>query len=603
MGHREAAYVLGLVALITLIALVSLVVAALGSPGVDFSTALAGVAAALGAAVTAQQARKDKDNEHVLAPIREHPEVPAREESRRDGRELDERERGRRALRRQLTADARDDCKVPPRNEYLCGREDLVSEVVRRMRAALAADRIPVALLAGRPGVGTSNVAWAAARELTSNFPGGVFRVDLRGLQPGVRRDPPAVVELVARAVNLHLDSELLSNDQRLRVLRDRLDGRGVLLILDDARDAEHVASLVSPPIAAGIIVTSRSRSQNYVGRRLFFEVKPLTRRAAVKLLRMFAEGRLHPHGQLARLARLGAYLPLALCVIGRKIQSGPADLDTIIDELERTKLDDVVRTAIRLSYNNLEDPSVQRIFRLLSATAGRAGTPAEMAYISDEPGPHESRLLTLAERSLARREPPYASAGDRDATYWLYDLVSDFAREELAKEQPETVIRRFERNSVTFLRGRLRQITTEIGPAGAADRLDPARYQAAEMLARDRGWPDLAADLADSLHVLFLDRGEEDTATAIHDRLVKQFVKDDSYAAASAACLTAAQRLDDRGATHSAITAATNAAKIARDHELNADLARADEKLSYLLRKLDSLEAPDLRVNGRHEP
>jgi hypothetical protein len=599
VNHREAAYALGLVALIAFIALVSLAVAALGSPGVDFSTALAGVAAALGAAVTAQQARKDKDNEHVLAPIREHPEVPEREGSSRDGRALDERERGRRALRRQLTAEARDDCKVPPRNEYLCGRDDLVTEVVRRMRAALAADRIPVALLAGRPGVGTSNVAWAAARELTANFPGGVFRVDLRGLQSEIRRDTPAVVELVARAVNLHLDSELLSNDQRLKALRDRLDGRGVLLILDDARDAEHVASLVSPPIAAGIIVTSRSRSQNYVGRSLFFKVKPLTRGAAVKLLRMFAEGRLHSHGQLARLARLGAYLPLALCVIGRKIQSGPADLDTIIDELEKTKLDDVVRTAIRLSYNNLEDPSVQRIFRLLSATAARAGSPAEMAYITDEPGPHESRLLTLAERSLARR----ASAGNRDATYWLYDLVSDFAREELAKEQPETVIRHFERDSVTFLRDRLRQITTEAGPAGAADRLDPARYQAAEMLARDRGWPGLAADLADSLHLLFLDRGEEDTATAIHDRLVQQFVKVDSYAAASAACLTAAQRLDDRGATHSAVKAATNAAKIARDHELNADLARADEKLSYLLRKLDSLAASGLRVNGRREP
>lgn len=604
LGHREAAYMLGLVALVALIVLVSLLLAGLGSSGVNFSTALAGVGTAVAGVVAAvgavQQARKDR--EHVpIAPVHERPRIPERDASRSDLRGRDDRYRALRALQGQLTSEARDICKLPEPTEYLCGRDQLVAKVVRRMRAALDDNRIPVGLLFGQPGVGTSTVAWAAARELAPSFPGGVFRVDLRGLEPGMRRDTAAVVELVARAVNIPLDSEMLRGDQRLAILRDGLDGRGILLILDHAKDAEHVASLVSPPIAAGIIVTSRNRRQNYVGRRLIFKVPPLSRDAAIKLLRMFADDRLHQPAQLARLAQLCAYVPLALCAIGRKIQSDEADLDTIIAELEQSKLDDVVRTAIRFSYDNLEDPAVQRTFRLLSATVGRAGTAAEMTYITDEPGPHESRLRTLMIRSLARYETPGASGGARGATYWLYDLVSDFALEELAKEQQESVIRHFERSSVTFLRDRLRQVITELSPAGAADRLDPARYQAAERLARERGWTDLAADLADGLHLLFVDRGEEDAAAAIQAQLVQQFVNDGNYAAASAAWLTAAQRLDDHGATGSAVRAATEAVKMERDHELNTDLPRADERLSGLLRKLDNPEATELRVNVRH--
>jgi hypothetical protein len=453
------------------------------------------------------------------------------------------------------------------------------------MHVALAADRPAVALLVGQPGAGASSVAVAAAHELRPAFPDGVFRVDLRGLEPGMRLDTAAVVELVARAVDFHLDSALQSDQQRRAALAAELDRRRVLLVLDHAKDEQHVAPLVSPPIAEGIIVTSRSRSQNYVGQDLFFGVPPLSRRAAVRLLAMFAGNRPHSRRQLARLARLCARLPLALRVAGRQIQSGlPGNLDILINERKRARLDDVVRTAIKLSYDGLEDPSVQREFRLLSAAAGCAGTPAEMAYITDEPGPHEhqQRLQKLVGHCLAR-DTPYASADDLGATYWLYDLVSDFAREELAREIPASAIRHLERNSVTFLRDRLREITTRSRPADAADLLNPARYRAAERVADERGWPGLAADLADGLYVLFLARGEEDTAAAINDRLVRRFIAHGNYPAAAAACLTAAQRLDERGAIQPAVDAATWAVEIAREHGLHADFERAEVRLSEL--------------------
>jgi len=495
-----------------------------------------------------------------------------------------------------MTAAARLACRVPD-NDYFCGRDELVDLVVKRMRAALAANRPAVAVLAGQPGVGASSVAWAVARALAADFPDGVFRVDLRGLVREMRQDTADVVEVVARAVDLHLDSELLSHEQRLAALATRLDGRRVLLILDDAKDAEHVARLVSPPIAAGIIVTSRRRSQNYVSKRLFFDVDPLDPDAAIRMLEMFAQDRLHSRDQLARLAELCAYVPLALDVIGRKIQSGVhTNLGVLIKLLEKAKLDHLhddvraVRAAIGLSYEDLADhPSVQRTFRLLSAAPGYVCTAAEMASGTGEFGSYEQRLRTLVGRSLAREETLYALAEDPAAAYSLYELVKDFARERLEAEEPLGTIRDFERKLVLFLRDRLREITTGSGPAAAADRLDPARYQAAELMAEQRGWPDLAADLADGLYVLFLDRGEEDTAADILDRLVRRFRSDERYEAASAAALTAAWRLDDRGATRSALGAATWAAEIAREHELlEAALARAEVKRSHLLGKLD---------------
>lgn len=590
-----------LAAVVVAIASLTLALTALGTPGSQFAAALVGVGTATLAvvAVVAELRARGHDERVTPKPVTRGSAPPELAESRRDGRGRNDKDERRRALRGELTSVARELCKVPVPSEYLCGRDKLVASVVERMRAARDAGRPAVALLVGQPGVGTSTVAWAAAGELKADFPDGVFRVDLRGLIPGMRLDAAAVVELVARAVNLHLDAELGKDEERLRLLTNRLDGRRVLLILDHAKDAEHVAPLVSPPIAAGIIVTSRNRSQNYVSRGLFFDVRRLRRGAAIEMLGMFAQDRPHTHSQLARLARLCAHVPLALNAAGRQIQSGvPGNLDTLIGSLEKEKLANAVRTAIRLSYDNLEDPAAQRTFRLLSAAAGYACTPAEMAYITGEPGPHGQRLLTLVERSLAMEPIPYASAGDL-ATYSLYELVSHFAREELAKEEPETAILHLERNSVTFLRDRLRAITTGAGLAAAADRLDPARYQAAELMAEDRGWPRLAADLADGLHVLLLDRGAEDTAAAIHDRLVRLFLDGGSYAAASAAWLTAAQRLDDRGATRSAVQAATRAAEIAREHGLETDLARADAKLHDLLGKLNGSEEPEPRMNG----
>jgi hypothetical protein len=615
-------------AALLILALAAAVLTVLGTAGNNFDTALTAVATVLGAvgtvvgamaAVWAVQATRQPER---VSPARAHgelvPPTPTAEgiaaatargiaaaerwETRRGDQERNDREHLRLALQPELTSGARWMCRLPP-NKYLYGRDELVTSVIERMRAALNDKGTPVALLAGRPGVGTSSVATAAAHELATDFPDGVFRVDLHGLVPGARWDTGDVVELVSRALGLHLDSRLLSDDERLAALGARLDGQRVLLVLDHAKDEAHVAQLVNPPIAAGIIVTSRNLSHNYAGKRLFFKVDPLEPRPAVDMLAEFALDRRHSRRQLRQLAKLCAYVPMALDVTGRKIESGvPANLGTLISSLKQAKLDALqsddddaiaVRAAIRLSYDDLEDPSVRRAFLLLSAAAGCACTAAEMAYSTGQPGPHERRLQTLVRRSLAQEKTPYPSADDRAATYSLYELVNDFARERLAAEEtPETILD-FERNSVTFLRDRLREITAGSGPAAAAGRLDPVRYRAAELLAEERGWSDLAADLADGLHVLFLDRNQEGKATAIHDRLVQLLLAGGDFAAASAACLTAAQRLDDRGATPSAIRAATKAAEIARDHWLETDLARADARLRDLRIELDGGTAP----------
>jgi hypothetical protein len=589
----------GLVAAAVATAFLVLALTKLGTRGSAFDTALSTVGTVV-AAVAAVLALRAGGERTVLTPADEDSLAPRRGERGGDDGERAAQEEARRARRADMTDQARWDCRLPDDDEYFCGRDELVTSLVEGMRAAASGDRPAVALLFGQPGVGTSSVASAAARDLRPDFPGGVFRVELRGLEPGARRDTAYVVELVARAAGLHLDSELLSHEQRLAALAARLrGGPPVLLVLDGARDAEHVARLVSPPIAAGIIVTSRTRSQGYVSRQLIFEVEPLHPDWAVRLLAMFTRDQ---HGELERLtslAELCAYVPLALYLVGRRIQSGvPRNLDTLICWLKKARLDHLregndgvkaVRAAIRLSYDDLHDqPPVQRAFRLLSAAPGYAGTPAEMASGTGEPGPYEERLQTLADRSLAREETPYARAGDLAVTYSLYELVKDFARERLVAEERRKTIRSFERNSARFLRDRLREVNAGAGGANAADRLDPARYEAAEQLADERGWTDLAAELADGLHVLFLDRGEEDTAAAILDRLVQRLIDSRRYAAASAAALAAAKRLDVRGATGSAVEAATRAAKIARENGLAVHLALAEVKLSELLGRLD---------------
>lgn len=103
--------------------------------------------------------------------------------------------------------------------------------------------RARVLLIAGRPGSGRTALAEELIGRLTAAYPDGVLRARLT--EPGGRRVP---IEETARDLldTLGVPSPPGADEDELSgMVRDTLAGRRVVLLLDDAADAEQVDPLL----------------------------------------------------------------------------------------------------------------------------------------------------------------------------------------------------------------------------------------------------------------------------------------------------------------------------------------------------------------------
>jgi NB-ARC domain/Trypsin-like peptidase domain len=491
-----------------------------------------------------------------------------------------------------LNAIAAQMCRLPDAEPFIVGRAARVGEVVRLIGHTMAKSGKAVAFLAGQPGVGTSTVAIEAARSLIPMFPGGVCYVNLRGLVPGARRDARTVARLVSGALELQLGSEAMDDDHLFAASAAQLAGKHVLLVLDDAQDARHVAPLVHAPPTCCIIVTSRDRLQDYASPGLVFPVTTLDRSASVELLAGLAGERAYEPSQLHTLAHLCDDLPLALRLIGARITSYP-DLDlgylaSILEaEVSRLKYLEAgergMRAAIQLSYANL-DSDGQDVFRLIAAAPGSMLTGTELAYcLSESPSQQELVLNRLVDRSLADHNDIRTYTGTPRRTFTLFELVRLFAMERLADVDGNHV-RAFQRRSVTYLRDRLREIVEDESRADLSGELDPARFHAAEHLADEQEWLDLAKELVIDLHVLYLARREIDSILAMRDLRIRLHLRCGEYDNAVSACLLNAKGLRDLKAGFKALSSARKGRDLAVEYQLPVRAAEADFLISVLL-------------------
>lgn len=484
---------------------------------------------------------------------------------------------------------------LPAPDPYVTGRDPIIDTVVRAIDRHLQRHGSATAFLSGQPGVGTSTVAIEAARRLVPAFRGGVFYIDLHGLVPGAHRSARTVVRIVSEALGLELGAGLQDDAADFAAFSAQLHGRGILLVLDNARDAAHVATLVRTPVSCGLIVTSRDRVQGFADRGLVFQVVPLDRESAVRVLSSYAEDveERSPHiAHLHRIAHLCGDVPLALRMVGARIASRrDLALDYLVQLLEEetTRLDYLdsgdraVRAAIKLSYDHLDVPT-RRVFRLITAAPGASVTAKEMGHCLDSPPTqHELLLNRLVDRSLAQQEFLRSYPGELLAMFTLYELVQLFARERLAEEEEAATVRDFRHRLITQLCDRLDAITDQTPEAELSGELDPARFHAALSMAEQEGWPDLATKLAIGLHVLYSARNELDSILAINDVRIDLHLRHRDPAQAVKACLLNAEELRNR-APAQAVQSARRAMRIAREHGLAEQAAKAAFELSTML-------------------
>jgi tetratricopeptide (TPR) repeat protein len=236
-----------------------------------------------------------------------------------------------------------------------------------------------VSAVAGTAGVGKTALAVRWAHRVRDTFPAGQLYVNLRGYDPG---EPLAAADALAgflRALGLAGQDVPADTAERAARYRSLLDGRRMLILLDNASSVEQVRPLLPGTSSCFVVVTSRDSLAGLVARdgaqRL--DLDPMPPAEAITLLRVLIGARVRADlTSAATLAAQCARLPLALRVAAEYAVSRPAlTLAQLTTELaaERRRLDLLdaggdPRTAVRAvfswSYRHLP-PAVARAFRL----------------------------------------------------------------------------------------------------------------------------------------------------------------------------------------------------------------------------------------------
>ncbi|MBT2470211.1 tetratricopeptide repeat protein [Streptomyces sp. ISL-66] len=309
------------------------------------------------------------------------------------------------------------------------GRASFVNELGAILSGA-EGQVMAVSALAGIGGVGKTTLAVHVAHAARPHFPDGQLYVDLQGTEARPA-EPEAVLGSFLRALGTPDTSIPDSPAERAALYRSTLDGRRVLVLLDNARDAAQVRPLLPGTAGCAALVTSRVRMAGLAGAHLV-DLDVMSPEEALQLFtRIVGEERVRAERQAA-LDVVGAcgFLPLAIRIAASRLAARRtwtvsvlaaklADERRRLDELQAGDL--AVKATFELGYGQLE-PAQQRAFRLLGLPDGPDISLAAAAAVLDRPEHATEDLLeALVDCSLLESAAP--------GRYRFHDLVRLYAR------------------------------------------------------------------------------------------------------------------------------------------------------------------------------
>ncbi|MFI8189722.1 BTAD domain-containing putative transcriptional regulator [Streptomyces sp. NPDC085946] len=287
-----------------------------------------------------------------------------------------------------------------------------------------------VSALAGIGGVGKTTLAVHVAHQARAAFPDGQLYVDLQGTGPRPA-EPETVLGSFLRALGTADSAIPDSPDDRAALYRSVLDGRRVLVLLDNARDAAQVRPLLPGTDGCAALVTSRVRMVGLAGAHLV-DLDVMSPEEALALFTtIVGEERVASEREAALdvVAACG-FLPLAIRIAASRLAARRtwtvsvlaaklADERRRLDELQAGDL--AVKATFELGYGQLE-PAQARAFRLLGLADGPDISLAAAAAVLDLPQEDTEDLLeSLVDTSLLESAAP--------GRYRFHDLVRLYAR------------------------------------------------------------------------------------------------------------------------------------------------------------------------------
>jgi DNA-binding SARP family transcriptional activator/transcriptional regulator with XRE-family HTH domain/tetratricopeptide (TPR) repeat protein len=308
------------------------------------------------------------------------------------------------------------------------------------------ASGVAIAALTGMAGIGKTALAVYWAHQVADQFPDGQLFVNLRGSGPsGMPVMQTDAVRGFLTALGAPPARIPPDTDGQAALYRSLLVGRRMLIVLDNAQNAEQVRPLLPGSPGCLVLVTSRNRLTGLAaaeGARLM-TLGVLTEAESHDLLasNLGAGQAITESATVTELIALCGGLPLALCDVAARAVARPSlPLAALSAEMrdERRRLDALetgeqvtsVRMVFSWSRARLGGPAA-RMFRLLGIHPGPDITvPAAASLAGLSPGLAYLAVAELCDEHLLTEYVP--------GRYTCHELLRSYAAEEVSAREGE---------------------------------------------------------------------------------------------------------------------------------------------------------------------
>ena len=336
--------------------------------------------------------------------------------------------------------------QLPPEVSGFTGRDD----ALRQMDGLLTAvggrsGAMLIVAVSGTAGVGKTALAVHWAHRVRDEFADGQLYVNLRGFDPaGSPVAPAEAVRGFLDAFEVPAERIPASFDTQVSLYRSLLANRRVLVVLDNARDAEQVRPLLPGASGCAVVVTSRNQLSGLVAEGA--HPLPLDLLPAAEARELLASrigdrrGAAEPHA-VDEIITLCARLPLALAIVAARAATHPGfglavlagelrEARGGLDEFSGTDIATDARAVFSWSYQQ-QSPAGARLFRLLGLHPGPdVATPAAASLAGLTSPQVRSLLAELAGAHLIAEHFP--------GRYTFHDLLRAYAAEQARTTDPD---------------------------------------------------------------------------------------------------------------------------------------------------------------------